>query len=89
MGLTLELDDPRGAEIWAEHLPAWRAWCTISGQWRTAPLGTMERAKLIFVGLDYTAARHGLDLAGIGVSPDQWDDIRSIEAGAIEELNRG
>ncbi|MBJ2150603.1 DUF1799 domain-containing protein [Paracoccus sp. IB05] len=89
MGLTLEAAEPAAVEIWAEHLPAWEAWCAISGQWRTAPLSTMEQAKVIFLGLDYAAARHGLDLAEVRVSPEIWDDVRSIEAGAIEELNRG
>ncbi len=89
MGLTLIAPEEEGVEIWAEHLPAWNAWRAISGQWRTAPVSTMERARVIFVSIDYTAARHGLDLAGIEVSPEIWDDVRSIEAGAVEELNRG
>ena len=89
MGLTIAIAEPAQTEIWSEHLEAWSAWCAISGQWRTAPVSTMERAKVIYIGIDYTAARHGLDLAGIGVSPEIWDEVRSIEAGAIEELNRG
>lgn len=88
MGLTLRLAEPPAAEIWEEHLPAWQAFCAISGQWRTASVSSLERARVVFVGLDYAAARHGLDLAGIGVSPEIWDDVRSIEAGAIGELNR-
>lgn len=47
-----------------------------------APTGT-----LIWHGLDYTAARAGLELAGIEITPEQWAELRQIEAGAIEELN--
>ena len=43
---------------------------------------------MIWLGLDYAAARAGLDLAGIEMTPDLWSEVRAIEAGAIEELNR-
>lgn len=45
-------------------------------------------AKVIWVGLDYGAARAALDLAGLTVTPETWADVRAIEGGAIEELNR-
>ena len=91
MGLTIEVevdDDPADLQLWVEHLPAWQAWCAISGQWRTAELSTSEEARVVWLGLDYTAARAGLDLAGITMTPDVWDDVRAIETAAIEEMNR-
>lgn len=39
------------------------------------------------MGLDYAAARDGLEMAGITVSPETWNDLRLIEAGALNELN--
>jgi hypothetical protein len=54
---------------------------------RTEALTTMTSARMIWLGLDYTAAKAGLDLAGIKVSPDIWDDVRTIEGAATEELN--
>ncbi len=89
MGVDLQIEDePAGAEIWEDHIPAWLAWCAVSGQMRTEALCTIETAKIVWLGLDYAAARAGLDLAGIEISPQLWDDVRAIEAGAIEELNR-
>lgn len=85
MGITLILDeDAAGAGLWEAHLPAWRAWCAISGQWRTvAGMGGV-----VWLGLDYSAARDGLALAGLEVGPEVWAEIRAIEAGAAGELNR-
>lgn len=88
-GLTLELDLPdEETGLWAEHLPAWRAWCEVSGQWRTIALSTEAGARVVWVGLDYAAAKSGLEMAGISVTPACWAEIRLIEEGATEELNR-
>jgi hypothetical protein len=86
--LTIVPAEPVELELWADHQAAWRAWCEVSGQWRTVGLGTMERAWLFWMGLDYGAAKAGLELAGIEVSPETWADLRVIEEGAIEEMNR-
>lgn len=69
-------------------MAAWRAWCAVSGQWRTQAVSSLGGAALIWLGLDYTAARAGLDLAGIDITPDLWTEVRIIESGATEELNR-
>lgn len=88
-GLTLELDLPEQvAGLWLEHLPAWQAWCEISGQWRTIALSTEAGARVVWVGLDYAAAKYGLEMAGISVTPACWAEVRLIEEGATEELNR-
>lgn len=34
-------------------------------------------------GLDYTAARAGLELAAVAMTPGIWTDIRIIEAGVL------
>lgn len=88
MGLTLPALADEAVEIWDDHVPAWRAWCAVSGQMRTMPLSTMESARIVFLGLDYAAAKVGLDLAGIEIGPEIWDEVRTIEGAAIEELNR-
>lgn len=67
---------------------AWRAWCAISGQWRSISLSSETGTKVVWLGLDYAAARHGLDLAGISIEPECWEEVRVIEAAATEELNR-
>lgn len=89
MGLTLELDGPPPeAGLWEEHEAAWRAWCAVSGQWRTAALSGDWGAKVLYLGLDYAAAAAALTLSGVAVTPECWTEVRTIEEGAIEELNR-
>lgn len=79
-------EDRTGFEgIWAENEPAYIAFLHVSGQWRTASRGL---GGTHWVGLDYTAVKHGLDLAGVTVTPATWMDLRLIENGALEELNR-
>lgn len=73
----------------SDHLPAWEAWCVVSGQWRTVSLSTLGSAKLIWLGLDAAAAKAALDLEHLDVTPEVWRQVRIIESGAIEELNRG
>ncbi|TMV09817.1 hypothetical protein FGK63_01740 [Ruegeria sediminis] len=75
--------DP-GDGIWAWLVPALRAFLAIDTQWRMAPLGMGGMRAL---GLDYAAARAGLDLAGIEMTPALWADVRLIEAGARAEMN--
>ncbi|SOC20594.1 hypothetical protein SAMN05877831_1206 [Rhodobacter maris] len=48
----------------------------------------MGLAGVRYLGLDYGAVGHGFDLAGIALTPSEWADFRTIEAGAAEELNR-
>lgn len=86
MGITLVLSGEESFGLWAEHEPAWSAWCAVSSQWRVA-VGGLGGA--VWLGLDFAAARVGLDLAGLQVSPQVWTEMRLIEAGAQEELNRG
>lgn len=89
MGLELEIgDEPELEGLWEAHLPAWSAWCEIEGQWRTVSVSTMERSRVIWIGLDYAAADAGLTMAGFEMTPDLWAEVRAIEAGAREELNR-
>lgn len=86
-GLTLPPPEEEPAvEVWTEVEAAVRAFLAVSGQWRAAAGGM---GGVIWVGLDYTAARAGLDLAGITVTPEDWARVRLIEAGARAELNRG
>lgn len=44
-------------------------------------------AGLLTIGLNYASAKAGLELAGIDVTPELWDDILVIEAGALPALN--
>jgi hypothetical protein len=59
----------------------------VSTQWRVVPVSSLEGGRLIWLGLDYGAAKAGLDLAGINVTPATWAEVRCIEEGATLELN--
>lgn len=39
------------------------------------------------IGLDYTAVRLGIRAAGLRLDPDDWQDMRLIEAAAVEAMN--
>lgn len=69
--------------IWRDHVTALRAYLAIADQWRVVAGGSGA----LWLGLDYGAARAGLDLAGIAVSPEVWADVQLIEAGAKAALN--
>lgn len=71
-------------EVWEENWPIVQAFTAISTQWRTAPLGL---GGYRYLGLDYTAAQAGLQLAGITVNEDQWKGVRAMERAATRHLN--
>lgn len=71
--------------IWEEHVPALVAFLAVSGQWRTRPHGMGETR---WIGLDYAAVGAGFGFAGITMTPEVWADLRLIEAGALDELNK-
>lgn len=72
--------------IWEGHLPALGAFLLVQGQWRATSVGL---GGIIWQGLDYTALRHATDMAGLDMTPDLFEQLRHIEAGALSELNGG
>lgn len=76
--------EPQGG-LWVHHLSALDAFLALAGQWRCV---AHAGGRLIWTGLDYAAAPAAFDLAGITVSPAVWQQVRTIEAGALEEMNR-
>jgi hypothetical protein len=77
-----DADDHDG--VWPENLPALTAFMRIKTQWVVTGVGM---AGLLTIGLNYASAKAGLELAGIDVTPELWDDILVIEAGALPALN--
>ena len=70
--------------IWPENWDIVMAFCTISSQWRTESLG---EGRVLFVGLDYTGAKVGLDQAGMSLGVEQWQGVQVMEAAAMRALN--
>lgn len=71
-------------EVWAQHWDIVVAFCAVFSQWRVVALAA---GPLHYIGLDYTAARAGLDAAGIAVTPRLWDGIRTMESAARQAMN--
>lgn len=74
--------------VWAENWPTVEAFLAVSSQWRVVSIGGgMAPAMPVYIGLDYAAARAGLDAAGITVTPELWSGVRVMEAAACSALN--
>lgn len=71
-------------DIWSVNWPIVQAFTAIATQWRTAPMGLGGHR---YLGLDYAAAKAGLELAGITLCPGQWKGVRMMERAATEHLN--
>lgn len=71
----------RGGGIWADCLAAARAFLVVQTQWRVAGSGAA-------VGLDYAGVAAGLAAEELALDAQGWRDLRAIEAGAVEEMNR-
>jgi hypothetical protein len=56
------------------------AFLAVSSQWRCAGLAD---GRLVRTGLDYAGVRAALEMAGMGMTPDLWSDLRVIETAAI------
>lgn len=84
LGQYQDNTDAEELELWPWHLEALEAFFAICSQWRVIAIG----ARIMPIGLDYTAAQSGLQLAGLTVDADMWGDIRTIEQGALAEIRR-
>jgi len=78
----LGIDDETA--VWAQNVEAARAFLWISGQWRITALAG---GGVYWGGLDYTAAKAGLEMAEVEVTKQLWADVRVIEQGARSVMN--
>lgn len=75
-------------EIFPENWDAVLAFLMVDTQWRVASFGGgFTPAGLFFVGLDYTAARISLEIAGVVITAALWGQIRVMESAARAALN--
>lgn len=82
--------DGREAEfdVWAENWPTVEAFLFVSTQWRVVQQGGgMARGQTYWIGLDYAAAKAGLDGAELEAGPEIWRGLRMMEAAARNALN--
>lgn len=76
-----------GGGVWPDNVQIVRAFLAVETQWRTAVAGGMESSRILFVGLDYTAVRAGLDAVGIEITPDLWSGLQVMEGDARAAMN--
>ncbi len=67
-----------GFEVWEENWPALQAFLAVQTQWLRGMSGP--------TGLNYAGVRAGLDMAGIEVTRELFDQLRTMEAAALEEF---
>ena len=84
--ITAALEDarPKGFEVWPENMPIVDAWLAIASQWRTVALAD---GRVHWIGLDYAAAKAGLELAAITVTGSLWAGVCAMERAASAALN--
>lgn len=80
----LAATEPQGFEVWPDNMSIVHLFLTIATQWRVASL---TDGRLHWLGLDYAAARAGLDLAGATASAAQWAGVQVMERAAAAALN--
>ncbi len=92
--LVEALRDPADADedddgVWPEHIEIVQAFLAVDTQWRTVPAGGGFAPMMpIWVGLDYSAVRVGLEAEGIAITPELWRGLRVMEDEASHELNK-
>jgi hypothetical protein len=79
--------DRRPAGIWRENAATVRAFLSVATQWRVVAISAMAGGRVFFVGLDYTAAKVGLEAAGIVITSDLWAGLCMMEEAARDALN--
>jgi hypothetical protein len=70
-------------EVWPENMPAINLFSSISTQWRTGGMGGAS-------GLDYNILFSRMDRMKLPEQEYEWlfDDIRGIEAEALQAINK-
>lgn len=81
---SLAAAEPEGFPVWPENMPIVDAWLVVCSQWRAV---AMSSGQVLWLGLDYAAARAGLECAAIALSPAQWSSLRLMERVAAAALN--
>jgi hypothetical protein len=74
-------------EVWPENAEAVAAFLSACSQWRVATMSSMAGSRIVYLGLDYTGARAGIEAAGIAITPQLWADVCVMEAAARAALN--
>lgn len=67
--------------VWPDNWQAVQLFIVLSTQWRVGMAGA--------VGLDYAAVKAVFEIHGVEDAASMLDDIRVMEAAALEEMRKG
>ncbi|WP_375058419.1 DUF1799 domain-containing protein [Zobellella sp. DQSA1] len=86
MGISLpdQPAEPESIGIWPEHIEAWEVFLASSGQWRIVA----GMAGMFYQGLDAAALAATMAMLGVEDRRRCLQQVRQIESGALEILNR-
>jgi hypothetical protein len=73
--------------VWPEHQEIVEAFFASSTQWRVVAQSTMESSRLVYLSLDYAAAKVAIDASGIAITADLMRGLRIMERAARQALN--
>lgn len=65
-------------EIWPENVEPIQIFYAVQTQWRPGPTG--------YTGLDYAGVRAALDMMGRQVTPELFEQIRTMELAALRAM---
>jgi len=85
--LRLALGRGDGAGVWPQNAAIVTAFLLVASQWRTGLRITDAGVRTVFIGLDYAAARAGLDALGVAVTPALFAGVMVMEMAAAKALN--
>jgi hypothetical protein len=77
-------DAAKGFEVWRVNWPIVDAFLAVATQWRQLAL---VDGRVLWAGLDYTAADVALRRAEIAITADQWRGLQLMEREAAAALN--
>lgn len=73
--------------MWPQHVAAVQLFLAAATQWRTVPLTSVAGSRVLWIGLDYSAARVAVDALSMPLTPVLWAEFMIIERAAIAALN--
>jgi len=74
----------RGFRVYRRNWDTLLAFLCVSTQWRAVGHGM---GAVYWMGLDYSAAKVGLELSGIEITPALWAGLQTMERAARDALN--
>ena len=73
--------------VWPDNVAIVEAFLAAGTQWRTGLRPTRSGPRLVWIGLDYAAARAGIEALGLSITPELWVGLMVMESAAREALN--